>query len=312
MQRTILILALFVLAAFARIQPRQDDFKVLWGVWKSLYSKTYGLGEDAQRYQVFVENYENILKHNSEDHTYKLGLNQFADLTPAEFKEKHLSSLELTPNTTQNLQGLEEGELPTATIDWRAKGFVTPVKDQGQCGSCWAFSATAAVESAIAIGGGGNVSLSNQQLVDCSSSYGNNGCNGGLMDYAFGYIRNNGIAFEKDYRYRAVQGQCRTQGGSVRIRSFTDVAAGNANAVAAALQNRPVSVAVDASNWQFYKSGVFNNCGTNLNHAGLLVGLNNYWIFKNSWSTAWGEQGYIRLSYGNTCGIVNAASYPNL
>ena len=207
---------------------------------------------------------------------------------------------------------LPTNSLP-ASVDWRAKGAVTPVKNQGGCGSCWAFSATGACESLAFIAGRGLPSFSEQQLVDCSGSYGNYGCGGGLMDNAFRYVRDVGLTTETAYGYTGIDQTCKANCGYFHISSYNDVPAANDPQLAAAIAQQPVSVAVDASNFQFYSSGIFPAyyCSNSLNHGILGVGYTSaYWIVKNSWGIGWGEQGYIRMARGNTCGILNMASYP--
>ena len=129
------------------------------------------------------------------------------------------------------------------------------------------------------------------------------------MDNAFKFVKDNGIVHEDQYPYKAVKGTCSQKTGPFKITGFTDI--NNCNTLASELAGRPISVAVDATNWSPYKSGIFNNCKTSLNHGVLLVGLSDqYWKVKNSWGTSWGESGYVRLARGNTCGICNVASYP--
>lgn len=151
---------------------------------------------------------------------------------------------------------------------------------------------------------GQTVSLSEQQLVDCSGSYGNQGCNGGWPSSALKYVKDKGLSTESEYPYTAKTGTCKKQGGSFKISSVSSVS--SCSGLSNGIQSRPLSVTVDATNWSRYSSGVFSNCAANINHAVLLVGMSSsYWKIKNSWGTGWGEQGYIRLATGNTCGVCN-------
>ena len=194
-------------------------------------------------------------------------------------------------------------------IDWCGKGKVSRVKNQGQCGSCWAFSATGVTESFFLMKDH-RVDLSEQQLVDCSGSYGNHGCNGGWPSSAIKYIAAHGIASESEYPYAAKNQPCKKQGGSTKVggqKSFS-----GCSGLTSGISAHPISVTVDAGKWSSYHSGVFNNCGTSINHAVLLVGkVGGNWKIKNSWGTSWGEGGYIRLHDGDTCGVCkNAGVYP--
>jgi len=201
-------------------------------------------------------------------------------------------------------------DISVGDIDWVAEGAVTRVKNQGNCGACWAFSTTGGIEGLSKIAYGTLKSFSEQQLMDCSTSYGNQGCNGGIMDNAYKFVIKNGVCTDDEYPYKAVKSTCKNLTCKFTISGFTDIK--NCNDLATAITSRPISVAVDATNWSPYKSGVFNNCKASLNHGVLLVGATDqYWKVKNSWGTSWGESGYIRLARGNTCGICNVASYPN-
>lgn len=252
-----------------------------------------------------------------------MAINKFADLSPAEWKALYTGGY-------QGFAGRERNEAPrtgiqtAAAIDWRTAGAVTPVKDQGQCGSCWAFSTTGSFEGAHQIATNKLVSFSEQQLVDCASSQGNMGCNGGLMDYAFEYIiKNGGLCSEAAYPYTARDGSCAssrcTSAGT--ITGYVDVASMNEAALLSATNIGPVSVAIEADQmaFQFYSGGVLSaGCGTNLDHGVLVTGYGtdsasglDYWNVKNSWGGSWGEAGYIRIVRGkNMCGINIEPSYP--
>lgn len=210
-------------------------------------------------------------------------------------------------------------------VDWVKKGVVSGVKNQGQCGSCWAFSATGSLEAVHAIATGALVELSEQELVDCSTTEGNNGCNGGLMDYAFQFvIDNKGICTEQSYSYEATgPNQCVTGCElAATISGFKDIAEGDEEALKVAVTTiGPVSIAIEADQeaFQFYSAGVFDaECGTQLDHGVLVTGFGtdattgkDFWDVKNSWGESWGQNGYIKLVRGqNQCGIASAASYP--
>ena len=186
------------------------------------------------------------------------------------------------------------------------------VKDQGSgCGSSWAFSAVGAVESAFMIAGITNQTLSDQQVVDCTESYGNYGCSGGLMNLTFKYIIDKGITTESAYPYKGRFQKCQIDGGIYKISNYANVY-GCSNFIKV-IGTNTISSAPDATNWFTYKSGIFNNCGSQANHGALVVGYTNeYWKVKNSWGPTWGEKGYIRLAPGNTCRVCDFGSYPIL
>jgi len=277
------------------------------------FKRQYGLKfesafEESFRERIFNENIAKINAHNRLlGRSYEQGVNQFTHLTQEEFVKTYLGTV--VPGA-ENIVVDETMPENLQDVDWVSQGAVTGVKNQGNCGSCWAFSSTGALEGLSKIGFGSLQSFSEQQLVDCSGSYGNQACNGGLMDNAFKYVKDHGITTEAAYPYKAVKGTCTTNTGAFKISGYTDDR--GCTALANALNGRPVAVAVDATNWSAYKTGTFSNCATSLNHGVLLVGVAaNIWRVKNSWGTGWGESGYIRLAAGNTCGICNQPSHPN-
>ena len=224
-----------------------------------------------------------------------------------------VDSFDLIFRYFRNNRWLSTSNLP-ASVDWRTKGAVTPVKDQRTCGSCWAFSAIGALESLSFIAGKDLIEFSEQQLVDCAGGYKNNGCDGGHSSGAFGYVRDHGIRLESSYPYLDTQSSCHEQCPSFRISGYSYVPPDDDAQLRAAIALQPVSVGITATSvFHQYKSGVIQNCGGgDINHAVLAVGYTSeYWIIKNSWGWS-GENGYYRLARGNTCKILLEASYPHL
>jgi len=297
-----------------------------WQLWKSSQNRAYSdIHEEKVRYTIWQDNARRITEFNSKSKNLFLRMNHFGDMTNTEFRAK-MNGYQSGPKKqgstfmTPNFASIPD------EVDWRTKGYVSPVKNQGQCGSCWAFSTTGALEGQHFRKSGKMVTLSEQNLVDCSTSYGNHGCNGGLMDNAFKYIKDNGgIDTEDSYPYHGENEKCHfkktdvgaTDSGFVDIPEGDEVALKNASATVG-----PISVAIDASHmsFQFYHSGVYDEAACDpkqLDHGVLLVGYGtlqgkDFWLVKNSWGPGWGIKGYIRMSRNkeNQCGIASSASYP--
>jgi cathepsin L len=293
----------------------QLEYEVGFAGFLKKHNKVYEGDEIIYRFGVFKEKMDEIFEHNSGNHSWTMGINQFSDLTAQEFERIHLGYIH-RPNRVRNYADFSGVEAPN-DIDWTTKGAVTPVKDQAQCGSCWAFSTVGSTEAAHFFKSGSLVSLSEQQLVDCSGSYGNQGCNGGLMDNAFKYYlgKGGGAATETSYPYTAKDGSCKSFTVAATIAKYTDVPEKDEDSLKTALASTPVSIAVDARKWQSYRGGVFTGCtgSVQLDHGVLAVGYTSgdSWKVKNSWGSSWGEQGFIRLKIdSNECGLANAASWP--
>nr|AFQ98385.1 cathepsin L [Rhipicephalus microplus]AGK88364.1 cathepsin L [Rhipicephalus microplus] len=330
------MLRLSVLCAIAAVTvaaSSQEILRTQWEAFKTTHKKTYQSHmEELLRFKIFTENSLIIAKHNAKYAkglvSYKLGMNQFGDLLAHEFARifnGHHGTRKTGGSTFLPPANVNDSSLPKA-VDWRKKGAVTPVKDQGQCGSCWAFSATGSLEGQHFLKNGELVSLSEQNLVDCSQSFGNNGCEGGLMEDAFKYIKaNDGIDTEKSYPYEAVDGECRFKKEDVGATDtgYVEIKAGSEDDLKKAVATvGPISVAIDASHssFQLYSEGVYDEpeCSSeDLDHGVLVVGYGvkggkKYWLVKNSWAESWGDQGYILMSRDNNnqCGIASQASYP--
>jgi cathepsin L len=303
-----------------------------WKLWKSANNKKYSDAEEHVRRAIWESNLQKVQDHNLQAdlgvHSYWLGMNKYADMTISEFV-KVMNGYNVTMRGERKQNRPEFTYNPKLqvpdTVDWRTQGYVTPVKDQGQCGSCWAFSSTGSLEGQHFAKTKSLVSLSEQNLVDCSQKQGNMGCNGGLMDQAFQYIKdNNGIDTEDSYPYEAVDNTCRFKAANVGATDtgFTDIKSKDEDALKQAVATvGPISVAIDASHasFQLYKSGIYNEifCSqTRLDHGVLAVGYGtdsnkDYWLVKNSWGEGWGDSGYIKMTRNkrNQCGIATASSY---
>ncbi|CAL9184080.1 unnamed protein product [Musa hybrid cultivar] len=309
--------------------------------WIARHGLTYkDKKEKEQRFKIYQSNFLKISKFNAEDHGYKLTDNRFADMTNEEFRAKHIHAVDFAAINSGYLSSqVETVDIPSNSshsmkshvpehLDWRKKGAVTGVRNQGQCaGSCWAFSAVAAIEGITYVKTGKLIPLSEQELVDCDINGKNHGCSGGFMQNAFEFVRSNhGLTSESKYPYKGFQEECR--GNQLHdhvstISGYKAVTARSEHSLLEAVAKQPVSVAIDAGGFgfQFYSHGIFDGpCGSSLNHGVLAVGYGTtdkdmFWIVKNSWGAGWGEDGYIRMSRDvldseGLCGIATRASYP--
>jgi len=316
----------------------EDDYWKQWNEFQDMTGNHYLTQSDHDnRFEIFKDNIDIINRHNAQGLSWWLGVTPFADLTADEFKKKIVGGCTLPDDKVRNELTLDASDNP-ASIDWTTQGVVTPVKNQGQCGSCWAFSTTGAVEGRVAKATGKLNSLSEQELVDCGGVDGNNGCRGGLMDYGFEYvIQQKGLCLEADFPYDAKTETrlCDTKRSACQhydnISGYHDVTKDSTEQLEAALVQGPVAIAIEADQtaFQLYKGGVLSGrCGKKLDHGVLAVGYDNRgsthsWKVKNSWGPSWGENGYIRLCkdcnancIGNRCqgqcGLLGSASYPTV
>ncbi|KAI4304409.1 hypothetical protein MLD38_039924 [Melastoma candidum] len=328
----VLVVAVGLWATLAHSRELQElSMKDRHEKWMSLHGRSYkDDAEKVRRFEIFKTNVEFIEAFNRDgDKSYMLGTNEFSDMTNEEFravrngyKKSPLRSSRSTPFKYGKVS-----EVP-ASMDWRKKGAVTLVKNQQQCGCCWAFSAVAAMEGITQLTTGKLISLSEQELVDCDVDGEDQGCEGGLMDNAFQFIiGNHGLTTETNYPYEGVDGTCKRSKEANHVASisgFEDVPTNDEAALLKAAAHQPISVAIDASGSEFmsYSGGIFTGpCGTNLDHGVTVVGYGTsadgtkYWLVKNSWGESWGESGYIRMKRDvaaaeGLCGIAMQASYP--
>ncbi|KAM7277081.1 hypothetical protein ACFE04_018947 [Oxalis oulophora] len=291
------------------------------------YGKIYESEEEIKlRFRIFNQNLDLIRSTNRKRLSYKLGVNQFADMSWEEFRKHRLGADQNCSATLKGNHKLSDALLPPVK-DWRDESIVSPVKNQGHCGSCWTFSTTGALEAAYHQAFGKGISLSEQQLVDCAGSYNNFGCNGGLPSQAFEYIKHiGGLDTEEAYPYTGKDGSCKFSSANVgvKVMDSVNITLGAEDELKHAVGLvRPVSVAFEVvdDGFRLYKSGVYTStvCGSNptdVNHAVLAVGYGeedgvSYWLIKNSWGGDWGDGGYFKMELGkNMCGVATCASYP--
>jgi len=326
---------LLVLAATATPMLGHNAQLAKWNEFKRTYGKSYATAEEEnRRFNIFIENQRYIDQHNQEfkagKHTFTVGVNKFADMTNKEFTSR------------MNGYRMPSGGRPAApvyqkpavenipdSVDWRTQGYVTEVKDQGQCGACWAFGVTGGLEGQHKKKTGQLVSLSEQNLVDCGGKEGLSGCNGGNNEQAFKFIKDEGgVDTEASYPYTAKDGNCKFNTSNIGATDtgYVILPDGDEDAFTSAIANiGPISVGIDASHpsFQAYTGGVYYEpacSSTQRDHSVLTVGYGatddgtQYYIVKNSWGPGWGEQGYIRMARNrdDNCGIASDGSYPTV
>ena len=326
MNKIILIIALIAATSCSFLSQEDHATLTLFGKFISKYNKSYTPEQFTERYEIFAKNImthgSHLLYLNDQD----LKFSPFLDLTTEEFERQYLNlkseelALARSKMTRYQLKS-SNGDIPSS-FDWRSEGAVTPVKNQGSCGSCWAFSAVANLEGLNKIQNGKLVGLSESQLVDCDKV--DEGCNGGLMDNAFKYIHEvGGIQTEAEYPYVARDETCKFDKSkvAVKVAGFEDISQNEDEIAKVLIENGPLSVALNATPLQFYFGGIFNPAVCNpkgLNHGVAIVGFGEengkkYWIVKNSWGSGFGESGYFRIVRGTgKCGINTAVSTAKL
>ncbi|XP_038189296.1 procathepsin L-like [Arvicola amphibius] len=325
-------LATLCLGMVSAAPTHDSSLDAEWHEWKTRHGKTYITHEEGQKRAVWEDNRRVIEMHNEDYakgvHDFSMEMNAFGDLTNTEFRELMTGFQSMGSKEVEDLfQEPLLGDVPKF-VDWRDHGYVTPVKNQGQCGACWAFSAVGSLEGQMFRKTGRLVSLSEQNLVDCSWSYGNSGCDGGLMEHAFQYVKDNeGIDTSASYPYEARNGTCRynPKNSAAKVMGFVKVLPSEYVLMKAVATVGPISVGIDTKHhsFQFYRGGMYYEprCSSSkLDHAVLVVGYGEesdgkkYWLVKNSWGAGWGMNGYIKMARdrNNNCGIATHAVYPTV
>ena len=297
-------LTLVTLVALASISfyHHQSSDSNEFAEWKAEFGQTFSADEEEFRKIIFTKQLEEINRHNSQPKkSYEKGINQFSHLTETEFESMFLSSIYSGQSSSKKVN--EHYVEPLKEIDWQSLGMVSAVKDQGMCDAGYAFCSASLIES-FYLFDKKNVSLSEQQIIDCSADYTTFGCQGGSRNGTLIFIREKGLTLNSAYPYKGVKNTCQKETGEYKP-AYTHVEFNGCEDILSNLSNAPMTVAVNAKQWMQYKSGIFDGCtSTEVNHDTYLIGANEgYWRIKNSWGLKWGEYGYIRLRSGNTCGI---------
>jgi C1A family cysteine protease len=326
--QTVVALAIVAGASAKLFSEDHTHQKYMWEAFKAEHNKAYStMEEETQRFGFFLENLKMADQRTDAEMKNKgtaiHGITKFSDMSQAEFESRLLTSDPSMKGTADEVRSDFEAPNGSAGLkDWSGV-YTTPVKDQGYCGSCWAFSATEQIESDSMRTLGTSYVLSPEQITQCDTT--SSGCNGGWTEHAYNYVKKaGGIETDSDYPYTSYQGttgSCHAASNKFKIGvdSYTTVSGKNANEVEANMASYmqstgPLSVCVDASSWNSYKGGIMTQCGNRVDHCVQAVGVDasssGYWKVRNSWGTSWGESGYIRLAYGkNTCAITNDPTY---
>lgn len=316
------IAAALVATASARLFPEDPaQQKALWEAFKRDHGRSYeSMDEETHRFHLFLENVKLADHRNDMERKHGgnavFGITKFSDLSQAEFESRFLTADPSLKTSIKNVVSIERPVDTTAgLVDWSGV-YTTPVKDQGYCGSCWAFSATEQIESDAIRQLGVTYQLSAEQITQCASAA--FGCGGGWTEVAYGYVKQaGGMVTDSVYpytSYQGVTGQCKvdTSQAVVGITGFSTIN-GESQMASYVQGTGPLSVCVDASTWNAYNGGIMSVCGQSVNHCVQAVGVDvsgGYWKVRNSWGPGWGESGYIRLAYGkNTCAITNDPTY---
>jgi len=316
------VLATILAVASARFFSENSSHqKYLWDAFKTEHGKSYEtMDEEVKRFNFFLENLK-VADLRNEAETKNggsavHGITKFFDLSQSEFESKYLKS-DISMKTKDAEVVTVAGAPTTAVVDWSGI-YTTPVKNQGYCGSCWAFSATEQIESDSMRTLGTSYILSPEQITQCdTTSY---GCNGGWTEHAYKYVNKaGGIETEADYPYTSYSGTTGTcsyvkSKSVIKVDSYKTIS-GESSMASYVQATGPLSVCLDASSWNSYTGGIMSVCGQSVDHCVQAVGVypassGGYWKVRNSWGTSWGESGYIRLAYGkNTCDITNDPTY---
>ncbi|KAK8805609.1 hypothetical protein WA158_002265 [Blastocystis sp. Blastoise] len=320
------IYLLFFIAAVFSLEHSNAYYRAYYDSFLSKFNKKYTDAEYKYRLSVFAENIDYINAENQKGHSYSLGLTIFTDLTNEEFKNGKFCGCNYDSKLRGDVTVYSKKASVFTPIDWREKNVVNAIRDQGHCGSCWAFSAISSIESANAIKTGNLLELSEQQLVDCVNNAA--GCGGGNVDTAFVYYELHSICSRESYPYTATDNACTADSCTKvlpTIKTFSKVTVNSGASLVSALQNQPVSVSIEADKPVFkqYTGGIIDSeeCGTSRNHAVVVVGSGEedgkkYLLVRNSWGTSWGLDGYVKIAYveegEGICGINMNAYFPIL